>query len=130
MGVRFCFHFHLHYVTHLALKLFNLPPPKAPAHDAAPVPHKLGQFRRGSLLSAKPAADPALGLRSLLLDGLVEGVDLLHRVSLGLLAVCFHLPLGFGQLGTGLVGLHESGCVLVRDWENGVGIRSIGELGR
>jgi hypothetical protein len=58
-----------------------------------------------SLLSAKPAADPALGLGSLLLDALVEGINLLHRVSLGLLSICLHLSFRFSELRAGSLGL-------------------------
>lgn len=57
------------------------------------------------LLSTEPAAEPALGLRGLLLDCSVEGVDFLHGCFLGIFAVLLEFSFGFGSFRAGFVYL-------------------------
>lgn len=56
-------------------------------------------------LPTKPATDPALGLRSLLLDGAVESFNVLHGFLFGVGFILLEFGFGFGSFGAGLIYL-------------------------
>lgn len=67
-------------------------------------------MRHTNLLSAsEPAGDAALGLGGALLNLAVHGVDLLHRLAAGFLAILLELVLGIGNFLPGLLSLQGGG---------------------
>jgi hypothetical protein len=69
------------------------------------------------LLSTKPAADPALGLRSFLLDRTVEGIHFLHSCLFGVFAILFKFSFGFGGFSAGFVYLWGPLVRMYANWE-------------
>jgi hypothetical protein len=60
-----------------------------------------------SLLAAEPAADTALGLCSLLLDGLIKLVNGSVEFLAGLLLILLRLGFGIAQGGFGIFALER-----------------------